>query len=167
MSNDHLKSIHQRSVERFHELCGDPAPGAPTEPSLTVRILRAKLILEEAFETIRDGLGVDVRFGDLHQPITSDALGFGLGGDFNLVETIDGCCDLRYVATGTLSACGVPDIPFQDAVDQNNLDKFGTGHTLREDGKLIKPPGHQPPDIAGILESITTEQEAEHGGHRD
>ena len=156
MSNDHLKSSHQQSVERFHELAGDPAPAVPTEPSREVRILRAKLILEEALETIRDGLGVFVFVGDevsMHS-VTDGELSFHCSGRFNITETIDGCCDLRYVTTGTLSACGVPDQPFQDAVDQNNLDKFGPGHSLREDGKLIKPPGHQPPDIAGILEAI-------------
>ena len=71
-----------------------------------------------------------------------------------MVETIDGCCDLAVVTTGTLSACGVPDLPFQQAVDQNNLEKFGPGNTIRDDGKLIKPPGHKPPDIAGILSRL-------------
>lgn len=158
MSNEHLKSGHQQSVERFHTLAGDPPPAAPAEPSADVRILRAKLILEEAFETIRDGLGVDVFYAGLYQPVGVDEVAFKANRPFSMVETIDGCCDLRYVTTGTLSACGVPDRPFQHAVDKNNLDKFGPGHSLREDGKLIKPPGHQPPDIEGILENITEQE---------
>lgn len=158
MSNEHLKSGHQQSVERFHTLAGDPPPAAPAEPSADVRILRAKLILEEAFETIGRGLGVSVRLRDSSQTVTLDRLYLRANRPFNMVETIDGCCDLRYVTTGTLSACGVPDCPFQHAVDWNNLDKFGPGHSLREDGKLIKPPGHQPPDIEGILENITEQE---------
>lgn len=154
MSNEHLKSAHQKSVEWFHILAGDPPPGKPTEPTPDVRILRAKLILEEAFETIHHGLGIDMFYAGLCQSVDVDAMEFRANRPFDMIETIDGCCDLRYVTTGTLSACGVPDRPFQDAVDQNNLDKFGPGHSLREDGKLIKPPGHQPPDIAGILEHL-------------
>lgn len=161
MSNEHLKSSHQKSVERFHELAGDPAPAVPTEPSAKVRVLRAKIILEEALETIRDGLGVELYHWDMvtgsKRPASFEGLILECNAPFSMVETIDGCCDLRYVTTGTLSACGVPDRPFQDAVDRNNLDKFGPGHSLREDGKLIKPPGHQPPDIAGILEHLTAD----------
>jgi hypothetical protein len=76
-----------------------------------------------------------------------------------MVELVDGCCDLSVVTIGTLSACGVSDDPFLMEVDQNNLDKFGDGHSYREDGKLIKPPDHQPPRIEELLEDIRPKEE--------
>ncbi len=49
----------------------------------------------------------------------------------------------------------MPDKEIQKMVDNNNLEKFGPGHSIREDGKLIKPPYHKAPDIQGFLERIT------------
>src|SRR5690606_33615746 len=86
---------------------------------------------------------------------TSDtSFKFVANNEFDLEKTVDGCCDLKVVTTGTLSSCGIPDELFQKEVDENNLKKFGPGHSYREDGKLIKPPGHQPPNIKGLLEEL-------------
>lgn len=131
------------------------------------RILRAKLILEEAFETVY-ALGVSVGYpssslakneetGDM--PLYLDALVYRADLEYNPVEVIDGCCDIKVVTTGTLVAMGVPDEPFQHAVDANNLAKFGPGGYRREDGKWVKPPGHKPPDIEGILQELQIERE--------
>ena len=75
--------------------------------------------------------------------------------DPNLVEIADGCADLSVVTIGTLSACGIADEMLLGVVDANNLAKFGPGHSIREDGKLIKPKNHKPPDIAQLLEIQT------------
>ena len=133
------KSAHQTRVERFMYLADQPAPDKPVIPGLETRRLRAKLILEEAVETVR-GLG----FMAMYQ-LGDDDVGP------NLVEIADGCWDVIVVTTGTLSACGIDDLEGQIEVDSNNLAKFGPGHKLREDGKLIKPPNHQPPNIEKIL----------------
>ncbi len=151
-----MKSKHQQSVESFMRLAEQDVPESPTVPSVEVRLLRAKIILEEALETIIDGLGIQPflksSFG-LHA-ITSDPIHLFTASEFNMSETIDGCCDLAVVTTGTLLAIGVPDEPFQDAVNENNLAKFGPGGHRRDDGKWVKPPGHKPPDISGILASL-------------
>jgi predicted HAD superfamily Cof-like phosphohydrolase len=138
-------------VNDFMRQARQELPDAPTIPSPEVRRLRAKLILEEALETI-EALGFwarvegqDWSLEDRYEP--------------NLPLIVDGCCDLKVVTTGTLSACGIPDQPFQDMVDENNLAKFGPGHTIRSDGKLIKPPGHKPPDIQGMIESLVRQYE--------
>lgn len=140
------KSFHQLRVEEFMRLAKQDLPIAPVIPSSVVRRLRANLMLEEVLEAV-EGLGFhvtlsghDITLNDLYEP--------------DLVKIVDGCCDVKVVTTGTLSACGVPDVAVQRLVDDNNLDKFGPGHTIREDGKLIKPPGHQPPDIAGMLDIL-------------
>jgi predicted HAD superfamily Cof-like phosphohydrolase len=172
------RSSHQVAIDKFMRLGGQEVPAKPTIPSLEVRKLRAKLILEEALETI-EALGIQVEFKSdyQHDSITSADPGFNMiytdTGLVNLKEIVDGCCDLRVVTTGTLTACGVNDIRPQELVDENNLDKFkwdlqeaityiskNNDCTLtvldksmefifvkRSDGKIIKPPSHQPPQL--------------------
>lgn len=150
------KSVHQDRVERFMAAAGQAVPREPVIPNVDIRRLRAKLILEEALETVK-GLGFAPKVRS-DRPIQHSVEAFFAHCAEvtpNLVEIIDGCCDIKVVTTGTLSACGIPDMPFQSAVDENNLAKFGPGHSFRADGKLIKPPGHKAPDIEGILKSIT------------
>lgn len=143
------QSAHQRRVAAFMRLAGQLVPAKPTVPTHDVRLLRAKLILEEAFETIEDGLGVGVYFerptlkptklfvGDLNVRTVFDV---------NLIKLADGCADLRVVTTGTLCACGISDAAVQLIVDQANLRKFGSGATKRDDGKWLKPPGFVGPE---------------------
>lgn len=140
----HPKSFHQKRVEKFMGLAQQELPLSPTIPSHEVLRLRAKLILEEALETVQAlGFEADVVFhGDFVRPPQ------------NLVGILDGCADLSVVTIGTLSACGVPDIELLELVDANNLAKFGPGGYRRDDGKWIKPPGHKAPDIAGLLEML-------------
>lgn len=157
----HHTTKHYGMVRRFMQLAKQTVPNKPTEPSAEDRILRAKLIYEEALETINKGLGVSVLF-TFKESVSfpnSMEVSFLANMDFNMAELVDGCCDLKVVTTGTLVACGVPDGAFQQIVDQNNLDKFGPGHTFREDGKLIKPPNHQPPPIAEYLQQLESRSE--------
>lgn len=137
---------HYDRVKRFMELAGQETPAYPAIPSEEVRKLRANLIMEEAAETVA-ALGFTVEYSFKPDPDKK----------LDLVEIIDGCCDLSVVNEGTLIACGVPDRPFLEEVDQNNLDKIEKG-TTREDGKLIKPPDHRPPDIRSILVRLQTEE---------
>jgi len=144
-----MKSDHQCKVEKFMLAAGQSVPPVITVPSERVRFLRAKLILEEALETI-DALGIDILLDDAR--LTYDCLEFALGGEFNMEEVIDGCCDLGVVTTGTLSACGVPDEPFQFEVNINNLRKLTYSTTVREDGKLVKGENFPKPRIKELLE---------------
>ena len=146
---------HQHRVDEFMSLAKQERPSKPTVPSEQVRILRAKLILEEALETI-DALGCTLNTKFVGAVTTTE---FKLGiaeisatHEPDLVDIVDGCCDVIVVTTGTLSACGVDDLVPQMLVDQNNLDKFGPGHSYRADGKLVKPPNHKAPDLQGELE---------------
>lgn len=137
-----MKSEHQQKVEQLMLHADQELPKFPCEPTAKVKILRARLILEEALETI-EALGVTHNIQDPQFDIS--------GHDFNLVEVIDGCCDIKVVTTGTLSACGVDDMFYQHEVDMNNLLKFGPGGYKDEHGKWIKPPDHKPPNIKGLL----------------
>jgi predicted HAD superfamily Cof-like phosphohydrolase len=119
-------------------------PEIPTMPDLRIRKLRAAFYLEEMRETI-SALGFDVAVSS--------------GGELELREArepdfvliVDGCADVSVINLGTLSACGVADISIMWEVDDNNMAKFAPGHSFRDDGKLLKPPGHKPPDFGAVL----------------
>lgn len=140
------KSAHQDRVEEFMRLAGQDVPSKPTIPDAETRLLRAKLIFEEAIETI-EALGFAVihqggetTFDDVYGP--------------NMVEVADGCADIKVVTTGTLSAFGLPDVELQKMIDEANLRKFGPGGHRRDDGKWIKPPDWKAPDIKGWIDSL-------------
>jgi predicted HAD superfamily Cof-like phosphohydrolase len=172
------KTEHQQRVELLMRKANQPAPAVPTPPDASTAVLRASLILEEALETI-EALGVtvfidsciklnaddslsEVSFWDdvvmLCGPKTRRARLDFLSTDMpNLVEIADGCADISVVTIGTLTACGIPDGELLRMVDENNLAKFGPGHSYNEHGKLIKPPGHQAPPIGAYLAQLAEE----------
>ena len=148
-----FKSQHQKRVERFMHLAGQAVPETVTIPDEDTRLLRAKLILEEAFETI-NALGVDVFCdGDITVPLQPCDIELLVSEDrdCDLFEVVDGCCDIMVVTTGTLSAFGVIDDLCQIEVDNANLRKFGPGGYKREDGKWVKPPDWVQPDWKSVL----------------
>lgn len=126
------------------------APREITMPDAATRELRARLILEEAMETI-EALGVSVSMEGDDRVIFFHDLELEATHDPDMVEIADGCADVSVVTIGTLVACGIPDLDLLRLVDENNLAKFGPGGYRREDGKWIKPPDHKAPDIAGYL----------------
>lgn len=149
----HSETDHYQKVRKFMKGAGQQCPNNPYIPSKEIRELRAMLIMEEAMETI-EALGVVVRVHD-GSLLPEEFITFWYKAEYspNLTDIVDGCCDIKVVTTGTLIACGVPDKYVQDLVDDNNLEKIEKG-TIREDGKLIKPHDHQPPDIEGFLKEL-------------
>lgn len=151
-------SEHYCRVADFMNKAGQEVPNKVIEPSTEVRELRAKLILEEALETIK-ALGFDVEIdSDSPAHVNIKKCCFQPWHNFNLVEVIDGCCDIKVVTTGTLIACGVPDEYAQILVDKSNLQKFGPGGRRREDGKWLKPDDWKAPDWDKFLMELTAEQ---------
>ena len=157
---EHLRTTpHWDNVRELMLRAKQDVPHSVTMPDENVRRLRAKLILEEALETI-EGLGFYLTHSNAaHDPIGDDMLHLipKPGGPL-MVEIVDGCADLSVVTIGTLIACGVPDLRLLELVDENNLQKFGPGGYRRDDGKWVKPPGHQPPDVAGLLRQLGWEE---------
>lgn len=149
-----MKSPHQHRVEHFMMRGGQDVPALPTIPDEQSRILRARLIMEEALETI-GALGVCV--GHKDAALDMQTLLFDTCSEPDLEKIIDGCCDIKVVTTGTLSACGVPDDPFQEEVDQNNLWKVKDGVKKSPEGKILKPEGWRPPRIAELLHLVKTQ----------
>lgn len=101
----------------------------PTIPSLEVRKLRAKLILEEALETIA-GLGLESILDLEHSgsgEVKIDGIIFmeppeSIGA--NIEEIADGIADSLVVLLGTAVACGIDIKPVFDEVMRSNNSKL-------------------------------------------
>lgn len=131
-------------------------PGSPTIPPLEVRMLRAKLIMEEALETV-EALGIEVHI--LPDSVDTGVIRkggviFSQGQEPNLQEIIDGNCDEIYVCVGTLLACGVHDTPHLEEVCKANDKKFPGGKPagFNQSGKYTKPVGWTPPNHKLMLD---------------
>jgi predicted HAD superfamily Cof-like phosphohydrolase len=112
----------QNDVADFHRALDIPVGDSP---AIRRPELRAELIREESKEA-------------------ADAIERG-----DLIEAIDGLCDMIVVAYGAAVEFGIDLGPFWDEVHRTNMAKVGG--PVREDGKRLKPPGWTPPDIAGVL----------------
>jgi predicted HAD superfamily Cof-like phosphohydrolase len=75
-------------------------------------------------------------------------------GNRDMVEIADACADLKWVIEGLEHTLKIPQQAVWDEVARSNLAKIDsvTGKVIkREDGKVLKPDGWTPPDIASIL----------------
>lgn len=134
-------------------------PSKPTMPSLEVRKLRASLILEEAIETIRDGLGLELDgfasgelLNECHKAQEDGEWHEINSGD--LVKLADGCADTKVVTIGTELACGIDGEAVFEEVHRSNMSKFIDG-TFREDGKYVKGPSYSKADIKKVLTGMS------------
>lgn len=111
-------------------------------PEMRAAELRARLIIEEAFETAVGMVGHS-RALDIGDESAKKILAAEWHhGD--MVEAVDGLCDLLYVVFGTFDAFGIDATPYFQAVHEANLTKL-TG-PVDEHGKRGKPPGFVPPN---------------------
>jgi predicted HAD superfamily Cof-like phosphohydrolase len=115
----------EADVRAFHEALGIPIG---TTPAVRRGDLRAALIEEEAREAVEA-----IRAGELD-------------------DSIDALCDLLCVVYGAALEFGISLAPFWREVHQTNMAKVGG--PMRADGKVLKPEGWQPPDIAGIRTTL-------------
>ena len=153
MSYNHNQTRVQLFMERIPSQVNMPTK--PTIPSLEVRILRARLMLEECLETIENGLGLSIWVDEdfiismkdltFHERITGAQI-----REPNLVEIADGLADQEVVNLGTAIACVLNMQPFFDEVMNNNFLKLERG-TIDKYGKLIKSGDHPKPNIERIL----------------
>ena len=73
----------------------------------------------------------------------------------DLVEVLDALADIAYILAGTIINHGMQEI-YDDAfneVHKSNMAKLVDGKVIRrEDGKVMKPEGWQPPQLAKFLQ---------------
>ena len=157
---DRRETVHAQNVRYFMRLGNQRTPEHPQLPTSQERELRAALHFEETMESINDlGVQIGIVVGNDVVPLNDPINNTVREHDYsayderccNLVGIVDGCIDMSVVAIGTVIACGACDVGLLEAVDANNLAKFGPGHTIREDGKVVKPADHTPPDLHQVL----------------
>jgi predicted HAD superfamily Cof-like phosphohydrolase len=116
-------------VADFHRACDLPVLATPQfVPERAA--LRSALLAEECQETV-------------------DAIARG-----DMEKIADGLADVIYVAVGAALEFGIPLDRVWAEVHRSNMAKVDpvTGKvTKRADGKVLKPEGWTPPDVAGVL----------------
>lgn len=115
----------QRQVKEFHKLYNVPAPETAAIPSQERVELRYNLIDEELEE-----------FADACE-----------SGD--LTKVADAIGDMLYVVFGAAVEFGINMQPVVDEIHRSNLTKLGADGkpVYRKDGKVVKGPNYQPPNI--------------------
>lgn len=142
--------IEQKRALDFMVAAKQELPNKPVIPSVEIRKLRARLLLEEVCEHV-NGLGLSV-FDEKGNQIILDNLTFVADQEPDLIEIVDGISDIKVIVNGTANSCGVDLEPIDVEVYKTNMAKFGPGGYMREDGKWIKPLLWQAPNIKAILE---------------
>ena len=126
----HMNPIVQSLLE-FNEAFDIPKLETPDLGPRELIELRIKLLTEEVQEYAEAA-----RSGDL-------------------VEVLDALADIGYILAGTIINHGMQDI-YDDAfneVHRSNMSKLVDGKVIRrEDGKVLKPEGWQPPQLAQFLQ---------------
>lgn len=119
----------ERMLREFHAAGGWSLPSRPTtgiRPDLPA--LRQRLLDEEVQE-LRDAVAAG-----------------------SLTGIADALAEFVYVAAGTAVTYGIPFDAVLAEVHRSNMTKFGPdGPVVQADGKVVKGPAYQPPDIARVL----------------
>jgi predicted HAD superfamily Cof-like phosphohydrolase len=141
------KSEIRNQVEEFMLAAKQNIANKPTIPEDKIARLRAKLIFEEAIEFLEATYGSVFSYLRYEVMPNLDTLPLNI----DIVEIADATLDLDYVSEGARLAYGINGKPLADEVHQSNMAKFGPGSYVREDGKLMKPPGWTAPNIEELL----------------
>ncbi len=118
----------QHMVRDFHERFGALVNDRPTWCGDDVHRLRVALIEEELAEFRNAGEAQ------------------------NLVEIADALADLLYVVYGAGVTYGIDLEPVFREIHRSNMSKGDPEVVRRPDGKILKGPNYQPPDVRALLE---------------
>lgn len=130
------------AVLEFHERMGLTI-GDPVDPDISVdKDLRLDLIQEE-FEELK--LALEGKRKD----------GSALTKQEQIIEVADALADLAYVIAGAAVTWGIDLGPVFDAVHDSNMSK--EPGNKRSDGKLLKGPSYEPPQIEQALDESKRE----------
>ena len=128
---------YEQQVKQFHKLM-EMAIDAPYTPDLLE--LRQKLINEEVSEL---NVEIDSLIKELKQT--------GTVRKETKLKMFKELADLQYVLSGMVVALGIPMEEVFARVQKSNLSKLVNGKPLkREDGKVLKGPNYQKPDLSDL-----------------
>lgn len=146
----------RQQVHEFMTLFGQPVRYVPTADIPDgERLLRVRLVVEEALE-FAQAMGVRVTgiADNLHEH-NAHTVQVELNGDpLDIVEAGDALADLTYVTEGSGWTLGIPLNDVFREVHRSNMAKADpvTGKpNVTDDGKVLKPEGWTPPDVASVL----------------
>ncbi len=117
---------------------------SPELPDAATRLLRARLVFEEALEFVRGcGCTVTISRGE-NESAVIDEIGVVLdpNGEPDFVEYVDGCVDQLVVTYGALNAAGVKAQPAWDEVQRSNMSKAWP-HCSVCDAVLVRDAGQE------------------------
>jgi predicted HAD superfamily Cof-like phosphohydrolase len=95
---------------------------SPEMPDAKTRLLRARLVFEEALEFVK-GCGCTVDLADGATVINDIRVVADPNGTPDMTEYVDGCVDQLVVTYGALNAAGVRVEPAWDEVQRSNMSK--------------------------------------------
>jgi hypothetical protein len=122
-------------VNQFHAVTGVPRRGGLMDDEqidLRIRLIKEELKeLTDGIKKWRETYGVD-----------------------ELIEIADALGDLDYVVNGAMIAFGLPGVAIAKEIHRSNMTKLlqNGNPLLREDGKVLKGPDYEPPNLLAILE---------------
>ena len=121
-------------------------------------LVKSLLEFNEAFEIPKldsPGLGaeemIELRIKLLREEVEEYAKAARAG---DLVEVLDALADIGYILAGTIINHGMQNIYDHDfnEVHRSNMAKLVDGKVIRrDDGKVLKPEGWQPPQLSQFL----------------
>lgn len=138
-------------VRAFHEAFGVPVLTRPQVPSDDRVRLRLRLVAEEFCELLDACLDCTGGTHAARNNLIRESLQRLIAKapvDVMLEEAADALGDLDYVVEGTRAEFGIDGGPIADEIQRSNMAKVG-GPVVN--GKITKPQGWTPPDIAGEL----------------
>jgi predicted HAD superfamily Cof-like phosphohydrolase len=138
----------QGMVREWNALIGDKLPDRPTAPSAETRQLYARLKFEESLEWAA-AAGCEVRAnGVAINPRDFEVVVVGAG---DLSAMVHENVDCLYIDFNVMNHLGVrADAPFI-AVHLANMQKCPGGFCTFVGGKVVKPAGWRPVDMATVL----------------
>lgn len=137
-------------VRQFHATYDLPIVSTGATLDVASLGMRMSLIAEEFAEL------VGAVYGEAAEATITTAYADAVAGDDqtrDTVEVADALADLVYVIYGMALETGIPLTQVLDEVQRSNLSKLNAdGSVLRRaDGKVLKGPNFEPPDIARVL----------------
>ena len=129
------------SVRRFMEAGGQEVNDYPAIPSQETAELRHNLLAEEYGEYIVADSNFELA------RVTGERV-----TDHHFIDLADALADMVYVIVGTAVSYGINLDDALEEVCRSNDTKIVDGQLIRrEDGKILKPEGYEPPDLAAVL----------------
>jgi len=112
----------QQDIVRLMKQFDQQVKESPEMPDAKTRLLRARLVFEEALEFVR-ACGCTVALADGAAVIDDISVVADPDGKPDMTEYVDGCVDQLVVTYGALNAAGVKVEPAWDEVQRSNMSK--------------------------------------------